>query len=145
MHRTNRIRAEFVLHYCTRDAARTAFHDELVSKYPDRVTFYPDGGNPARGLDLNRLLALRPAGADLFVCGPRGMIAAVRQAARSWPEGSVHYELFSSGRPSPSVLSTGENQSFVVELSRSGLTFTIPAEKSMLSVLLEHGFNVPSV
>lgn len=143
--RAHRLQAQFTLHYCTRDTALTAFRDELLSQHSNAVTFYHDGGDPTLGLDLPRLLAQRPAETDLYVCGPRAMIDAARAAAHGWPEGAVHFELFSAGRDSAPVVAAGQDQSFVVELARSGVTFVIPPGKSILSVLTENGFKVPSV
>ena len=53
-----------------------------------------DGGDISRGLDVAALLKERPAAAHVYVCGPPGLIRAVREAAAHWPKGTVHYELF---------------------------------------------------
>ena len=44
------------------------------------ATFYYDGGDPARGLDVTALLRTRPSAAHAYVCGPAGLIRATREA-----------------------------------------------------------------
>ena len=49
-----RRRADFQLHYCTRSAERTAFREDLAPLAAEgRVRFHHDGGDPARGLDID--------------------------------------------------------------------------------------------
>ncbi len=86
--------ANFTLHYCARDHERAAYLDELTASLGERLHLHLDGGDPARGLDVAALLAKRPSAAHVYVCGPAGLIRAVREAARDWPKGTVHYELF---------------------------------------------------
>jgi tetrachlorobenzoquinone reductase len=53
--------------------------------------------------------------------------------------------LFSSGRSEPSAPSATDDQSFIIELAHSKLMLVIPSNRSILSVLAEHGLTVPSV
>ena len=145
VHRLRALKARFVLHYCTKDVASTAFREELTRTIPDKVAFHHDGGDPSRGLDLSRLLADRPRDSDVYICGPRGMIDAARQAAKHWPAESVHFELFSSGATTRTPAESLGEESFTVELARSKLTLTIPPHKSILAVLADHGIVLPSV
>src|SRR5438132_4647852 len=58
-----RRRADFVLHYCTRAPARTAFRDELdLLAAMGKVVFHYDDGDPAKGLDITALLRQPQAG-----------------------------------------------------------------------------------
>ncbi|GMG82736.1 PDR/VanB family oxidoreductase [Paralimibaculum aggregatum] len=136
--------AEYALHYCTRSPEGTAFR-ELLARPPHagRVHCVHDGGDPGRGLDLRALLARPAAGTHVYVCGPRGLIGAVREAAAHWPAGSVHFEYFAAadtGAP-------GErgDTPFTVAIAGSGAEFAVPAGRTILSVLAENGIAVPSL
>lgn len=136
------------LHYCARSPEDTAFLDEVKRVFGKDVTFYHDGGDPSKGIKLNEVFRDHPAGTHLYVCGPGGLLRAVRDAVAHWPEGSVHFELFASARTEEQVAAaaaaaTTENFPFEVELQRSGVTLTIPADRTILDVMIEEGFGVP--
>jgi len=63
------------------------------------------------------------------------MDLAIDVAAPCWPPHAVHCEHF---RPDPAA-TAGERRPFEVELARSGGVLTVPACKSILQVLDEHG------
>jgi ferredoxin-NADP reductase len=87
--------ADFTLHYCTRSAEETAFLDELsLLAALGRVRFHHDGGDPAHGLDIARLLQQHEPGTHLYYCGPAGLMAAARAATAHWPPDHVHCEHF---------------------------------------------------
>jgi vanillate O-demethylase ferredoxin subunit len=135
------------LHYCTKTPEDTAFMGEIETLLGDDVTFYHDGGDPTKGIKLGEVFGTRPEGAHLYVCGPAGLIRAAREATAHWPEGTVHYELFTSARTEEETAEiaakAGADEEFEVELSRSGQSFTIPADKTILDVLIDGGFGVP--
>ncbi|HSM19180.1 MAG TPA: PDR/VanB family oxidoreductase [Hyphomicrobiales bacterium] len=137
----------FTLDYCTKSVEETAFLEEVRQVFGDRVTFHHDGGDPSRGIDLKAALAERPEGTHLYLCGPAGLLRAAREAARHWPEGTVHYELFSSLRSDQerAVVEGLPNEAFEIELAQSGLTLTVPADKTILEVLNENGIPVIKV
>jgi vanillate O-demethylase ferredoxin subunit len=135
--------ADFVLHYCARDRARAAYLDELAAALGDRLRLHLDGGEPSRGLDVAALLSRRPSAAHVYVCGPAGLIRAVREAACDWPKGTVHYELFRGTDADVAPRST--DQPFDIRLARAGKTFTVPADKSILEVLRLNGFKVKTL
>ncbi|HVB81521.1 MAG TPA: PDR/VanB family oxidoreductase [Candidatus Binataceae bacterium] len=148
IHRLVRIGAAFQLHYCTRGPERTAFKDDLASFAAERkVVFHYDGGVPAQGLNLQRLLAERRPGTHLYACGPAGFIAAVRAGAAHWPKSSVHFELFTAlpvEAPDGQAANAPERSdpAFRVKLARSGAVLEVPGDKSIVQVLREHGIEV---
>jgi ferredoxin-NADP reductase len=135
--------ANFTLHYCARDQERAAYLDELRALIGSRLQVHLDGGDITRGLDVGKLLASRPAAAHVYVCGPAGLIRAVREAARDWPKGSVHYELFRGSEADIAPRST--DQPFEIRLARAGKTLTVPADRSILDVLKENGIKVKTL
>ena len=79
-------------------------------------------------------------GDRLYVCGPAPMIAAACSAAAAagWPDARVHVEHFANTR----VLEAGST--FEVALARSALTVSVPAERTIVDVLAEHGVDIPT-
>jgi vanillate monooxygenase ferredoxin subunit len=128
----------FELHYCTRSPARTAFRDE-VATFGDRATLHYDDGDAAQKLDLPAVLAAQPAGTRIYVCGPTGFIDFVVKTAKDkgWPADHVHLEYFGAAPQD----TTGD-RAFEVRLASSGKTYTIPADKSVTTALLEHGVEI---
>ncbi len=142
-HRLMTIGAEFTMHYCARGRDEAAFVDELGALLGHRLVTHYDGGDISRGLDVGGLLRARPAAAHVYVCGPAGLIRAVREAARDWPKGTVHYELFHGTEADIAPRST--DQPFEIWLSRTGATLTVPADKSILDVLKQKGIRVKTL
>lgn len=136
------LRAEgrpFRIVYCARSAEAAAFADVLMTpEFVDRTTIHYDGGDPARALDLAAHLADRPPGAHLYCCGPRALMQAVRDAARHWPPGTVHFEDFGTSAAS------GSDGPFRVRLARDGAVLDVGADETILGVLRRHGRDVPS-
>jgi len=113
--------ADWRLRYGGRSAASMAFLPELAA-YGDRVCARP-GLIDLSGLD----------GAEVYCCGPEPLLAAVE--SRCDPA-RLHVERFT---PRPV-----SGSSFEVELARSGRTVTVPADRSILSTLLDAGVQVLS-
>jgi vanillate O-demethylase ferredoxin subunit len=133
------------LHYCSRSAEETAFMDEVKQLFGADVTFHHDGGDPSKGINLKETFKDHPEGTHLYVCGPVGLLNATRDAVSHWPEGTVHFELFTSARSDEQVaeMASRENFAFEVELKQSGVTLTIPPDRSILDVMIEEGYGVP--
>lgn len=134
---------EFHLHYCARAREDAIFVAALEARLGGRVTFHFDGGDPARGLDIAALLAKKPPGAHVYVCGPRGMIRAVREAAAGWPKGTVHWELF-GGDPAETA-PRATDTAFDVQLAKAGKTLHVPADRKLIDVLREAGIRVKTL
>src|SRR5262249_56235684 len=100
----------------------------------------PDGADFDAGAEVGALPASRPPAAHVYVCGPAGLIRAVREATRDWPRGSVHYELFRGSEADIAPRST--DQPFEITLARTGKTLTVPADRSILAVLRANGIKV---
>ena len=141
----NRLRligADFELHYCTRDAAHTAFRTFLgEDDVAPRVQLHHDGGVPGQGLDVASLLATVAPGTHVYCCGPAGLMAAVQAASAHWPIGQIHFEHFAA----PIMAAgTGGLAAFEVELASTGAVYRVPPDRSILSVLLSEGVLVDS-
>jgi len=133
----------FMLHYCAKSRAEAAFIDELEAALGPRLVVHHDGGDISRGLDVAALLKARPPAAHVYVCGPPGLIRAVREATAHWPKGTVHYELFRGSEADIAPRST--DQGFDVVLRRAGKTLHVPPGKSILATLAAAGIKIKTL
>lgn len=131
----------FRLWYCTRTRAEAAFADELEARFGPRVILHHTAGDPARRLDVTALLHEREPGSHVYVCGPPAFIRSVREAAHEWPQGTVHFELFGTGRDRERP----ENEPFEIRLRRRNLALQVPADRTILEVLESNGIAVKTV
>lgn len=141
--RLREIGRDYSIHYCARSAEEAAFAQEIAARHGERANFHYDGGVPGCGLDVTTLLAHRPSAAHAYVCGPGGLIRAVREAGRDWPAGTVHFELFKGSNADIGL--DALNEPFDVICRRAGKRFTIPANRSILDVLKAEGFRIRSL
>ena len=134
--------ASFEMHYCTRSPARTAFMAEIAgAAFADKVRFHHDGGDPAQGLDIARLLQRVRTGAHVYYCGPAGFMRACEEASRHWPQGTVHFEYFSVDE----TVEHGASEAFQVKIASSGTILDVPADRSIVEVLRAHGIEVDTM
>jgi ferredoxin-NADP reductase len=130
----------YELHYFTRSIEHAAFHDELSQpRFNGRVNFHY-AVEPERLRELlRRVLAERPEGHHLYLCGPRRFMEVVEETvAGRWPAESIHVEHFSADPQAQA----GPCVPFEVHLQRSQRTLDVPANKSIADVLCHHGINV---
>ncbi|HEY2137500.1 MAG TPA: PDR/VanB family oxidoreductase [Xanthobacteraceae bacterium] len=129
----------FRLAYCTRSRAATAFHDELSApELRGQVTIHHDHGDPAQSLDLWPVVE-KPAGRQLYCCGPRGLMQAVRDMTGHWSPSAVHFEAFTEA-----AQRKPDDKPFTVRLARTGGTVEVPAGVTILEALRARGLEVPS-
>jgi ferredoxin-NADP reductase len=129
--------ADWRLVYGGRQRSSMAFLDQL-SQYGDRVDVRPQEETGL--LPLATLLGTAEPETAVYCCGPEPLLAAVESHVTDWPPGSLHLERFA---PKPQ----GEpvrKDAFEVVLQRSGLTLTVPPQRSILSVVEEAGVGVLS-
>jgi vanillate O-demethylase ferredoxin subunit len=138
---------DFDFHFCARSEAEAPFFDRLPRIVGDRLHLhYSEGAAPSR-LHLPALLADPRPGAKIYVCGPKRLIEDARTASAHWPASSFLSELFTShvlrledDRPD---LSGAE--AFPVVIASSGRQIEVPADKTILEVLVDAGITVQAV
>ncbi|MBJ8344662.1 PDR/VanB family oxidoreductase [Antrihabitans sp. YC2-6] len=128
--------ADWHLYYGGRSRSTMAFLDAL-EQHGERVSVFPH--DVAGRLDLSEILG-QPAGDTLvYSCGPGGLLTAVEEACRSWPDGTLHIERFAAkefdGGPE------GDSE-FVVECQSTGVSVTVPPDKSIYDALEDAGVDV---
>lgn len=125
--------ASFELHYAVRSRDRVL----PIPAHMGNAVVYASGEDRPR-LDVRGLLVSLDTASDLYVCGPRGLIDAVRQtaAALGWPSARVHVESFGAAPQST-------DRPVTVKLVLSGTEFTVAPGTTLLDALLAHGIWVP--
>ena len=130
----------FDMHYCARSTDRMAFVERInAAGFRDRARFHVDDGAPEQRFDLAAVLAAAPEGTHLYVCGPRGFMDAVLNAARErgWAEARLHYEFFGGA-----VAASGADRAFQVRIASSGQVIDVPAECTVIAALAANGVDV---
>jgi len=131
LHRTRR---PFRLHYIDR-AGKAAFQPMLLqTPWAASCRFHDTaGGRP----DPATLLEGCDAETRLYLCGPAGFMAALRQAAGALPIAprGIHEECFS-----PPAIVAGD--AFTLVTARDGRRHLIPADRTIVDVLRTAGYDV---
>ena len=131
--------ASWHMHYCTRNAARTAFLERLRPLIAaGKVDLHHDDGDPARGLDIKRTLEAFEVGTHVYYCGPPGFMSAARASVGAWPPFNVHCEYFTAAEERGDVVNTP----FQIKARSSGQVFDVPADRSIVAVLRDNGFDI---
>ncbi len=134
----DRAGATWTLAYGGRTHGSMAFAQELAATYGKRVLLYPQ--DEVGPLDLDALLGAPGESELVYCCGPESLLSAVEERCASWPAGALHLERFSPKAQGKRLRTAG----FEVELAGSGLTLTVPPDKSVLQVLEDAGVDVLS-
>ena len=124
------------LHYCARSGAEAALLDEVTAVCGDALRLWLSRAgsrfDPA-------LIGPHSEGAQAYLCGPHGLMDAARLALSDWPAASVHSESFHT-----TLDADFKAEPFDITIASTGQTLRVPADRSMLDVLRQHGFLLPS-
>ncbi|MFC5503259.1 PDR/VanB family oxidoreductase [Lysinimonas soli] len=127
---------DYALHYSGHEG-RMAFLPELAAAHGERlVTHLSERGER---LELDAVLAAAAPGTRVYCCGPAGFIDAAERAAAAAGL-DFHTERFEAETLTAPVWP----EPFEVELALSGVTVTVPPERSILEVVEEEGVFVLS-
>jgi ferredoxin-NADP reductase len=129
--------AEWTLVYGGRSTQSMAFLDE-ISEFGSRATIWPQDTHGL--IDLPGLLSEPSEDTLVYCCGPEPLLQAVEKMCSPWPSGALHIERFSPKEVGAPVRS----DSFEVVLADTGVTVTVPPDRSILEVVEEAGVNVLS-
>lgn len=123
--------------YCARSRKEAALLEDIVGLGAKVVYHFNDekGCLP----DLGGYLAGRPSDTHFYCCGPTPMLDAFEQACESLGYPHAHIERFTAAEVAPSE---DAQDSYSVELSRSGKTVSVEPGLNLLDVLLEAGCDI---
>ncbi|SOE08914.1 vanillate O-demethylase ferredoxin subunit [Hoeflea halophila] len=127
----------FRFHYACRTAAAMAYRDELGERFNDFLTMHFDDV-PETALDIAALAGSVGSDEHVYVCGPKGMIDAVKSAmeAAGITQDRIHFELFTS------AAELAGDRVFEVEVHATGEVFEIPPGKTIVEVLEAGGVDL---
>ena len=137
--RLNELGRPWRMHYCVRSRDRAAFVEEIEQLAANGSGEFICNYDDESGLlDLSGTLASVPGGADVYCCGPTGMLDAFRAGAQDAGVASdrVHFEYFSSN------IERAAAGGFLVVLNKSGAEVPVKLGQTILQALIEHGVNV---
>jgi ferredoxin-NADP reductase len=129
--------ADWRLLYGGRTRASMAFLDRLAP-YGERVLIRPQDEYGL--LDLAAFLGPPEPGTLVHACGPEPLLQALREQCESWPPDTLGVERFAP----VDTAAAGPAKAFEVELARSGLTLTVPPDRSVLEAVEKAGVEVAS-
>ena len=130
---TRTAESDWHLFYGGRAQSSMAFLDQFD---PGRVTVWPQDEKGL--LPLAQILESLEADTLVYCCGPEPLLAAVEALC---PAGILRLERFTAKPVEPTA--EGDT-SFEVVCQRSGVTVTVPADKSIIDILDENGVSVLS-
>lgn len=125
----------FEVHLAVRGTEHALLGEELRAEYGSAIHLYHS--DQGERLNISAVLADRPLGSDVYVCGPEGMIQDTVNAARhhGWTDSHIHYERF---------LEQGSvGEAFSVTLARSGATVNVSPDQSLLEAAESAGHHIP--
>ena len=118
--------------YAARCSDELIYRDLLGAALGDRLQLLcSDAG---QRIDLDAEIAALPPGAQLALCGPLRLMDAARAAWQraGRPDADLRFETFGNS-------GTRSAEPFWVDLPRHGLRIEVPADRSLLDMLEEHG------
>lgn len=128
------------LHYSARTRAHAALLEAIEALPPaarERVHLNFGQEPGGRRLDLNALVASRPAGAHFYCCGPTGMLDAFKAATVGRDPACVHLEHFAGKQDA------ARSGGFSVRLAKCGRELSIAPGQTVLQAVLDSGIDVP--
>lgn len=127
--------ADYELHYAARSSDRLI---PLPDWLQPRTHVYLDSGG-SRTMDVRALMAPLDRASHVYVCGPIGLISAVRShgAALGFAEANIHFEAFGA-----SWLST--DRPLNVRLTLANMTIVVKPGTTILDALIANGIWAPN-
>lgn len=135
-HRLRALDMPFDLHFRV-NGARVAMVEALTEGIaPERVCLHVGEGR--EDFDFRTSIGHYEPGTHLYLCGPPGFVEAGRKAASNWPPEAVHSESFIAAAPGDGDVA------FSVQTASDGAWHLVPADRTMLEVLAEAGYAIPT-
>ncbi|MCW5237475.1 PDR/VanB family oxidoreductase [Verminephrobacter eiseniae] len=133
----NQLGASVRMLYAARSRNELAYAEELGNILGERVAVFP--ADEGKMVDIAAEVAALPADGELYMCGPIGLLDAVRQewALQKRPRSKLRFETFGSSGHHAAT-------SFLVKIPRLNLEVVVAEDRSMLDALTSAGVEVLS-
>lgn len=131
----DRTGATWELHYGGRSRRSMAFL-EALDQATGRLSLHPQ--DEVGLIDLPAVLGRPRSGTLVYACGPEPLLDAVEAQCAAWPEGSLHVERFTPKDAGAPV----RTDAFEVEFATTGVTLTVPPDRSIMEVAEDAGVPV---
>ncbi|QFS83593.1 Phthalate 4,5-dioxygenase oxygenase reductase subunit [Roseivivax sp. THAF40] len=128
----------FNIIYCTRTKEDTAYLDDMVEAFGEKLVVHHDNGDEDEVYDFWDHFE-EPQNMRVYCCGPEPLMEEIVSISGHWPEGRVNFEDFK-----PVEVVREDDSPFEVTLQKSGKTVTVPADRSILEALREAGVSTVS-
>ncbi|UOA33612.1 Cytochrome P450 116 (plasmid) [Sulfitobacter sp. DSM 110093] len=127
----------YALHYAGRSKSTMAFLDRVTRDHGARLSLY--AGDEGDRMDLPDMVAGLEDGAQVYACGPKGLLSALETLTKDLPEGTFHFEHFST---TATGIDPDKEQAFEAELTDSGLVVKVAADTTLLDAIMAAGIDV---
>jgi vanillate monooxygenase ferredoxin subunit len=131
--------ASYAIHYFARSARDAALLARLEREHGERLHSHYIVPADVAAL-LREIVPAFQAGLHVYLCGPTAFMNLVQESMQGWPADAVHLEHFVNDALG-NGLAAG---SFIVELARSGQSFAVGPNESIVEVLAGNGVDVPT-
>lgn len=122
------------LYYAVRSSQDVAFR-ELLQEMGDNVTIL--NGSKGQRLEISSIIGKANSRTHIYTCGPQRLMDGVTIATLrlGFPDSNIHFEAFTA-------LTSGDP--FTVDLALAKKELEVKGEQTLLEVLRDAGFDVPS-
>tara|TARA_R100001039_G_C1839082_1_gene100556 strand:- start:1141 stop:1818 length:678 start_codon:yes stop_codon:yes gene_type:complete len=127
----------YALHYAGRSKSTMAFLDRVIRDHGARLSLH--AGDEGDRMDLPAIVRGLEDGAQIYACGPKGLLSALETLTKDLPEGTFHFEHFSTNATG---IDPDKEQAFEVELMDSGLVVKVSADTTLLDAIMAAGIDV---
>jgi vanillate O-demethylase ferredoxin subunit len=139
--RLSALRRPWTFYYCARSPQRAAFLGEL-HMLPGTIVPVFDGIPGGERIDLSAVVREALPCTHFYCCGPSSLMEAFEQAASSLPLQQVHVEWFKARPLTSKATQPASDAAFEIRLAKTNICLEVPADKSVLDVLIEAGISI---
>lgn len=139
IHKLASDKQSFEIHYTSCTLEGQVFRDRIEQLAGANAHFYTSRETQGKRINLEQLLSTPGSEVHIYICGPRRMIATVREIAKiqGWPASKIHFESFVA-QP------LADDQPIRVHLTKSNKTIDAPDNQTILDTLLNASVDVPN-
>ena len=128
----------YAFHFCSRRRQSNVERD-LKNFCDSTLSTYVSDEPKSPRLDLVALIGSLPRDLHIYCCGPKRLMAEVKELTNDWNPKQIHFEFFST-----EIDENYKPEPFNVIISSTGQTLRVPENHSILDMLRMAGHIIPS-